>query len=84
MNGLVKVPYIDKYTGRFYEPGKKVEYPEARIKELAALGVVEIKEAAETKPEVTAVPKPEKKASPAEKTVKKTATKTTTKKKESR
>lgn len=80
MNGLVKVPYIDKYTGTFYETGKTVEYPEARIKELAALGVVEIKEAAETKPEVTAVPKPEKKASPAEKTVKKTATKTTKKK----
>ena len=84
MKGLVRVPFVDKYTGRFYEPGKKVEYPEARIKELAALGVVEIKEAAETKPEVKEVAKPEKKATPAEKTAKKTSTKTTTKKKESR
>lgn len=84
MKGLVRVPFVDKYTGKYYEPGTSVEFADVRVKELADLGVVEIKEAAETKPEVKEVAKPEKKASPAEKTAKKTSTKTTTKKKESR
>lgn len=78
MKGLVKVPYIDKNTGAYYEAGKTVEYADARIKELAALGFVELKEAPKTEPKVADVPKPEK--APA----KTTAKKTTTKKKESR
>ena len=57
MEGLVKVGFIDKTTGRYYAENRKVEFADARIKELADLGYVELKNAPKTKPEVKAEPK---------------------------
>lgn len=49
MVGLIKRPFIDKYTGVFYEPGKEVEFADKRLNELVALGYVEAR--GEVKPE---------------------------------
>ena len=54
MEGLVKVGFIDKATGRYYAENRKVEFADARIKELADLGYVELKNAPKAKPEVKA------------------------------
>jgi len=85
MRGLVKVPYIDKHTGVYYEPGKEVEYADARIEELAALGFVELKSAPKTEPEAKkAVEKKVERKVETPKPEPKTAKKPTNKKKESR
>lgn len=49
MVGLIKVPFIDKYTGIYYEPGKEVEFADKRLNDLVALGYVEAR--GEVKPE---------------------------------
>lgn len=54
MNGLVKVGFIDKNTGRYFAENQKVEFADVRIKELARLGYVEIKDAPKTEPAVKA------------------------------
>lgn len=85
MEGLVKVGFIDKTTGRYYAENRKVEFADARIKELADLGYVELKNAPKTKPEVKkAVEKKVERKVETPKPEPKTAKKPTNKKKESR
>lgn len=50
MKGLVKVPFTDKYTLRYYAKGKEVDFTEERLTELAKIGYVE--KVAEAKPSV--------------------------------
>ena len=50
MKGLVKEPFIDKYSLRFYAKGEEVDFAEERLTELAKIGYVE--KVAETKPSV--------------------------------
>lgn len=83
MKGLVKVGFTDKNTGLYLSAGTPVEFADARIKELADLGYVELKNAPKTEPvkvEPKAEPKAEKKTSPKVKPVAETVKKTTKKK----
>lgn len=50
MKGLIKKAFTDKYTTQYYEVGQTVEFADARIKELSAMGFVEVR-AEEVKPE---------------------------------
>jgi len=61
MRGLVKVAFTDKYSGLYQEQGQEVEFADSRMKELAELGYVELKDAPKTKPAVKAEPKEEPK-----------------------
>ena len=67
--GLIKKAFRDKYTGIYHNPGRTVEFNDARLKELVSLGYVESREKPEVKPEVK--PEPEKKIAPAKTTKKK-------------
>lgn len=68
--GLIKKPFIDKYTGVYYETGKEVEFTDKRIGELVALGYVEAR--GSVKPEPKAEPKKaETKKAPVKKATKK-------------
>ena len=71
--GLIKKAFRDKYTGIYHNPGRTVEFNDARLKELVSLGYVESREKPEVKPEVKPVvkPEPEKKIAPAKTTKKK-------------
>ena len=75
MEGLVKVGFIDKNTGRYYAENRKVEFADARIKELADLGYVELKNAPKAKPEVKEEPKEVKPVAKPKKPVAKATTK---------
>lgn len=67
MVGLIKVPFIDKYTGVYYEAGKEVEFADKRLNDLVALGYVEAR--GEVKPEPkTEIKKVETKKVPVKKT----------------
>lgn len=79
MKGLVKVGFTDKNTGLYLSAGTPVEFADARIKELADLGYVELKNAPKTEP-VKVEPKAEKKTSPKVKPVAEAVKKTTKKK----
>ena len=48
MKGIIKKAFMDKYTRQYHEVGKVVEFTDARIKELSAMGFVEVK--ADVKP----------------------------------
>lgn len=61
MKGLILKPFTDKYTSQYHERGQIVEFSDVRIKELAALGFVECKDAEEVKPTKKAVTKRAKK-----------------------
>lgn len=67
MKGLIKKAFTDKYTGLYHEVGKTVEFNDARIKELADLGYVELKDAPKVKPVVKEEPKAEPKVEPKKK-----------------
>lgn len=49
MKGLIKKAFTDRYTTQYHEVGTVVEFSDARIKELSAMGFVEVK-ADEVKP----------------------------------
>ena len=38
MRAVVKTPFIDKYTGQFYEAGLVLELSDERIKEMKSAG----------------------------------------------
>ena len=38
MRALVKTPFIDKYTGQFYEAGLVLDLSDERIKEIKSAG----------------------------------------------
>lgn len=82
MKGLVKVGFTDKYSGLYLNSGTEVEFADARMKELAGLGYVELKNAPKTEPKVEAKeePKVEKKTIAKAKPVAETAKKSTKKK----
>lgn len=62
MKGLIVKGFTDKHTGLYFEPGKTVEFADARLKELSAMGFVEVKDAPKVKPETKEEPKAELKA----------------------
>ena len=84
MKGKVKVGFTDKYTGLYLNSGTEVEFADARMKELAGLGYVELKNAPKTEPvkaEANEEPKKvEKKTTPKVKPVAEAVKKSTKKK----
>lgn len=50
MLGLVKKAFTDKNTNFYHDKGETVEFADARIKELAKLGYVDIPEAPKAEP----------------------------------
>ena len=70
--GLIKKAFRDKYTGIYHNPGRTVEFSDARLKELISLGYVESREKPEVKSEDKPKEKPKVKPEPEKKTTPKT------------